>query len=1102
MKRKFFCQGRAGQTTSAPAQADSGGLRHTKLRLLSLLLCAALPLSLWAQNLNISGKVVNGNGDPVAGASVVVKGTTIGAITDVSGSYNITAPADATLVFSLLGLNTHEEAIAGRGRIDVVLSEDNKALEEVVVVGFGTQKKVNLTGAVASVSGDAFESRPVANIGQAIQGIVPNLNVSIGTGSPDAVPSFNIRGGTSMTYNETSKLYEVSNAEPLILIDGVETTGTLLNQLNPEDIASMSVVKDASAAAIYGTKAAFGVILITTKNGKLNQKGKVAYSFDISWDTPSAMPDVMNSYLVQKATMERTEWIAGNYEPGNWTSSTNKEVLDGMEKYLNDPRPENAYIKYGDGSRKWVASMNAFDELVRTWTPVQKHNLNISGGGSKVSYYISLGYMEQEGMYKVNTDQFNRYNAMFTTTAQVTDWFKTTARLSFNKTSYQAPFVPTAMLAGSDLSKEIWTFMANNENARLQMPVRLADDDPDFPGMPTANIISWIGNGAHRTTTTTSSMMTLSPEFTLVKDVLNLKADLTYYPQSSNLERYAPRFTYIDWGGAQVTQHAESNKGRLYKDNTDNYTINAYVDFNKTFAQKHNIAAVLGFNQEKTTYSYLNVDMEKLFSPDILNPAASEDIALQTPSTSAWTRTGRAVFGRVNYSFDGKYLLELNGRYDGSSRFTPDARFLFFPSFSAGWRISEEKFMDNTRSWLDNLKIRGSYGTLGNQPTSNYPYQAQMASAVAGYLINGQFVSTVGAPNLLSPTLSWEKATTIDFGLDATLLGTRLDFSFDWYERTTSNILTDGSVAYPSVLGATAPTQNSGKLQARGWELAVKWKDRLAGGAVRYDVGLVLSDARTKVLTYAANPEKFISKLYDGQYVGEIWGYESGGIVQQSDGEWYMDGTAKKWRLTNPDIHPFNGTETLYPGYAWRKDISGPDGVPDGKLDDGNQKIGDSGDRKILGNSTPRYLFGITTSWYYKGLDLNLFLQGVAKRDYWIGSNSFWGASNGAPGTQWMYEHAWRPDRTDAAYPIYGTTPATQSAYLFNAAYLRCKQLTLGYTVPQPLLTKLRIDKVRVYLAGYNLFEITEIPDSFDPDQLSVAYPAKRTVAFGVQIGF
>jgi TonB-linked SusC/RagA family outer membrane protein len=1056
--------------------------------------------SMMAQNV-ITGTVTDDKNEPLIGASVAVKNTTKGTMTDVDGKYNITVDnQNAVLVFSLVGYAKQEIQTGSNTVINVQLAEDSKLLDEVVVVGFGTQKKVNLTGAVASVSGDAFENRPVANIGQAIQGIVPNLNVTIGTGSPDAVPSFNIRGGTSMMYNETDKKYEVSNAEPLILIDGVETTGTLLNQLNPEDIASMSVVKDASAAAIYGTKAAFGVILITTKNGKFNQKGKISYSFDVSWDTPSAMPDVMNSYLIQKAKMERTEWISGNYEPGNWTSATEKEVLDQMEKFLKDPRPENAYIRRNGGSRTWTGSMNAFDELVRTWTPVQKHNLNISGGGEKVSYYISLGYMKQEGMYKVNTDQFDRYNAMFTTTAQVTDWFKATARLSFNKTSYKAPFVPTAMLAGSDLSKEIWTFMANNDNARLQMPVRLASDDPDYPGMPTANIISWIGNGAHRTTTTTSTMMTLSPEFTLIKNMLNLKADLTYYPQASNLERYAPQYTYIDFAGAQVSQHAESNKGMLYKDNTDNYTINAYVDFNKTFAQRHNVTAVLGFNQEETTYSYLDVSMEKLFSPDILNPAASEDIALQTPVTKGWTRTGRAVFGRVNYNFANKYLLELNGRYDGSSRFTPDERFLFFPSFSAGWRISEEQFMNNTKSWLDNLKVRGSYGTLGNQPVSNYPYQAQMTSKAAEYLIDGKYVSTVNAPNLISPTLTWEKASTVDFGLDATLLNNRLDFSFDWYQRTTSNILTDGSVAYPSVLGATAPTQNSGKLQARGWELSVKWNDKLAGGAVRYDVSLTLSDARTKVLKYAANPEKFISRLYDGQYVGDIWGYETGGILQESDGEWYMDGTVKKWRLTNLDIHPFNNTETLYPGYVWRKDINGPDGVPDGKLDDGNQKIGDSGDQKILGNSTPRYRFGLITNWYYKNFDLNIFLQGVAKRDYWISSTSYWGGSG--VGSNWMYEHAWRPDRLDAAYPMYGTVPAVQSAYIFNAAYLRCKQLVLGYTVPQRLLAKVRLDKVRVYLSGYNLFEISDIPDVFDPDQLSVAYPTKRTVAVGVQINF
>jgi TonB-linked SusC/RagA family outer membrane protein len=1048
-----------------------------------------------AQNV-ITGTVTDENNEPLVGVSVTVVNTSKGTVTDLDGKYSITvnSPNDA-LAFSFMGYAKQEHKVGARTEMNIQMVEDTQLLDEVVVVGFQTQKKVNLTGAVSAVGAEVFENRPVSNIGQALQGVVPNLNISIATGSPSATPTFNIRGGTSMTKN-TSGNYVVSNGEPLILIDGVETTGALLNQLNPEDIGGMSVIKDASAAAIYGTKAAFGVILITTKSGKFNQKGRVTYNFDLSYDTPSAIPDVMNSYQIQKAAMERKEWITGNYTPNNWTSATDKEVLDAMANYLNNPIPSNAYIKRGDGSRTWVSSMNPFDEMVRQQTPIQKHNLSFSGGGEKISYYISLGYMKQEGMYKINTDEYNRYNAMMTTTAQVTDRFKTTARLSFNQTSYQAPYMPISKLAGRDLTREIWTFMANNDNARIQMPIRLAPDDPDYPNMYTDNLLSWISYGAHSTTKATSTMLSISPEFSIVENMLTAKADLTYYPQSGAAEHYLPQHSYIDIAGSLISQHTDSNRGNVSKSNTDNYTINAYLDFSKTFAKTHTVSAIAGFNQERTTYYILEVDMQKLFSPGILNPDASEDIGLQRPSTDGWTRTGRAAFGRINYNFADKYLLEFNGRYDGSSRFTPNERFLFFPSFSAGWRISEEQFMETTRTVLDNLKLRVSYGTLGNQPPSNYPYQAQMTSSSAGTLINGQFVSTVGAPNLISPTLTWEKATTVNFGLDATLLGNRLEASFDRYRRTTIDILTDGAVAYPAVLGAAAPTENSGKLQSDGWELSVKWNDRIVGGQLRYDVGLVLSDARTKVVHYAANPEKIITQLYDGQYVGDIWGYETGGIVQESDGEWYSDGAAQKWRFKEGSgIIPFNGTETLYPGYLWRKDING-----DGKLDDGVSTVENPGDRRVLGNSTPRFLYGLTTNWYYKGLDLNLFLQGIGKRDVWIGSGSYWGGSGtGAP---WMYEHSWRPDRTDAAYPMYGSIPATQSGYMFNGAYLRLKQLTLGYTLPQFLKEKGKIEKLRIYVAGYNLFEITDIPDAFDPDQIAIAYPVKRTIAFGIQIGF
>jgi hypothetical protein len=412
--------------------------------------------------------------------------------------------------------------------------------------------------------------------------------------------------------------------------------------------------------------------------------------------------------------------------------------------------------------------------------------------------------------------------------------------------------------------------------------------------------------------------------------------------------------------------------------------------------------------------------------------------------------------------------------------------------------------MEATKRWLNHLKVRGSYGTLGNQPASNYPYQAQMTSGTAGYLIDGQYVSSVGAPNLVSPTLTWEKATNVDIGVDALFLNNRLDFSFDWYRRVTSDILTDGSVAYPSVLGATAPLENSGELESKGWEFSIKWSDRLLGSDLRYDVTALLSDTRTTVLHYAANPEKFIARLYDGASVGDIWGYETGGIVQESDGEWSADGT--KWTLTNPNIPRFNGTEVLYPGYLWRQNING-DTNDDGsqKLTEGVGTVDDPGDRKIIGNSLARYRYGLTANLYYKGFDLNIFFQGVGKRDVWISDANYWG---GNAGSLLAYERAWRPStdanpRTDAAFPMYGAgTPAVQSGYIVNGAYLRLKQLVLGYTLPQSLTKKAHIEKLRVNVSAYNLFEITDVPDIYDPEQISSAYPAKRTLALGVQIGF
>ena len=1041
----------------------------------AILFFLLISLTLFSQAQGISGLVKDKNNEPLIGANVVIQGTTTGTVTNVDGKFSLDQVSpDAFLEFSLIGYTKQVVEVNGRTSITVTLEEDVQSIDEVVVVGFGTQKKVNVTGAVSSVTAETFENKPVANIGQALQGVVPNLNVNISSGSPNATPSFNIRGGTSMYYNTDTKKYQVSSGSPLILVDGIEMTASLINQMNPNDIESMSVIKDASAAAIYGTKATFGVILITTKTGKFNQEGKISYSYDISWDTPSAMPDILDSYTIQKAEMDKTVWTGGSI------GDATMKKLEAMQKYLDNPIPENAYYMDGN-SIVWVGNMNPYKTAVRNWTPTQKHNLSFTDGTDRISYYLSLGYQNQEGMYSINTDEYKRYNASARVNAKIKPWFNVEAKFNYNKTSYTAPY----LVGGKG---NLWAAMRNETGKNINMPIKTGPNDP-VPNAYTDNVLAWLTYGAKTSSISTSTSLAISPEIIVIPKILKLKADLSYLPQTTVYNRHSPQHEYItiSWTNPVSEQsEAQDNRARLTRSSVDSYLLNTYADFNKTFADVHNLSVIAGFSQESVTYGALTGDMKGLFSPDIQNPDAAEDITLHTLETGAQKRTGRAVFGRLSYNYKERYLVEMNGRYDGSSRFTPNERYFFFPSFSLGWRITEEAFMAGTKNWLSNLKVRASWGKLGSQPGSYYPYQATMNSASAGMLIDGVWVSTVNAPGLVAPTLTWEKAATTNFGLDAGFVDNKLNMNLDIFERKTTDILTNGNVAYPSVLGASAPLENSGAIKAYGWELALKWNEQLKNG-LRYGVELSVYDSRTKVDHYAANPTKNISYLYDGAYTGAIWGYTTGGILQEEDLVKKESGTGY---IFNGPYHSGN----LYPGYIWYRDING-----DGKISGGNSTVEDSGDRRIIGNSTPRYKYSAMGNVGYKGLDFSIFFQGVAKRDIWTGSSAYWG---GGAGSQWMYDRSWTPERTDAKFPMYTSGVSTQTGYLLNGAYLRLKQVMLGYTLPQELTKKLGVDRLRFHVAGYNLFEITDIPGVFDPDQISDAYPAKRTVSFGVQVGF
>lgn len=1035
---------------------------------------------LMAQDISVSGNVKDEKGEALIGVSIQVKGTTIGNITDIDGNFMISSvPANSELVFSYMGYETQIIAIKGKKVINVTLKEDSQALDEVVVVGFGTQKKVNLTGAVASVGSDVLENKPVANVGQALQGVVPNLNVSATNASPNASPSFNVRGGTSIGLKkDKTDEWEVKSGSPLIIVDGIQVDTDYLNMMNPSDIENISVLKDASASAIYGARATYGVMLITTKTGKNDSKATVTYNLNLQWNTPSRTPDILDSYTHQLASNKQTEMTGGTVTP--WMET----LLAAKKKYMEDPRPENAWI-YNEGSTTnmtWVANNNLYENCVKTWTPLQRHNISISGGSAKTRYYISLGYQRQEGMYDVNTDVQKRYNINVNLTTKITDWFDVASKISFNTSNYNEPW----LVSGKGTS--VWASMKNEPGRNLNMPLKTGPNDP-IPNAWTDNIFGWLAYGATRQTQNTNTVYSVTPTVTILPE-LNIKAELSYRPTEYFQKRVVPTRNYVvDNWTATIDAHTNPSTVREETTHSDYYTINAYANYNKAFGQ-HNVSGVVGFNQEWYYYRKLYGEAENILTNDLPTLGMTTGSQYTGDNEEHWAIRG--AFVRANYDYAGRYLFEFSGRYDGTSRFGKNSRFKFFPSFSAGWRLSEEKFMENTRSWLDNLKVRGSWGSLGNQDVANYAYIASYGAAdYISWVMNNEQIKGMNPTAIIASDLTWETASTLDFGVDVTVLKGRLDATFDWYSRRTTDILMSGT-KLPAILGASVPKRNSGELKTNGWELSLKWKDQLSNG-IRYDVGLVLSDYQTEVVKFTGNPNGLLSTLYDGMKMGDIWGYETVGILQESD---FTTNENGKYVLIGPDQSKVHST--LYPGDVRYADLN-----DDNEISPGDNTLENPGDRKVIGNSTPRFQYGITGNISWKNFDLNIFFQGIGKKDVWINDNVFWGGS-GTAGNWEMYKNSWTPERTDAKYPMYAgrISGTVQSGYLFNAAYLRLKTLALGYTLPKAWVNKAKLSNVRLSISGYNLFEITQIPDLYDPDQISSSYPMMRSVAFGLQVGF
>ena len=1026
------------------------------------------------QNGVCNGVVTDTTGETVIGASVVVKGTTNGTISGLDGDFSLSGVTKGSiLVVSFVGYQNTEVKWNGQP-LTIVLKEDTKVLDEVVVVGYGTQKKANLSGAVAAVDGKVLQDRPITNIGQGLQGVVPNLNITMNNGgAPGATSSFNIRGNTSL-----------NGGSPLVLVDNVQMDANLVN---PDDIESISVLKDAASASIYGARAAYGVILITTKKGKKSDKPTVSLSATGYWQSPALTFHNVNSmqYLTMMDEAYQNDGGSGHY--------FKSQVYQYAEDYFNGKYDspvffDTAYDTYKYG---YCGNTDWWDELYKT-SFSQIYTANISGGNDRTTYYASVSMNDQGGILKAGDDKYNKYNANVNISSNITKWLNVSAKIAHTYTDELHPTGGTTAMnstAYSGLSS--YSGMMKGDLSPL-MPVKHPDGHYAGQGSYT-NPVAIMEQGGNAQYKQNDLWMTGAVKITPIKGLV-INADYTwnFYGKSSN-QHVQNFYDYTAVPGTE-NYYPWTNPSSVTVTNNDDYynAFNAFAEYTFSLKEKHNFKVMVGYNQENKHKKYHYAGRKNLI--DSSNPSlnlAYGDMAMNGSETH-WSVNG--FFARINYDYKGKYLLELNGRYDGSSKFPHGDRYAFFPSASVAWRVSEEKFWEPIRGWFDNFKLRASYGSLGNQALDesrygNFPYLATYGiNTKYGALLNGTRHVAVSVPGLVSASFTWETVNQIDFGFDASFFGGRLNTSFDWYRRNTKDMLTAGQ-ALPAVLGTSVPQENAADMKTVGWEVSLEWNDRLSNG-FGYHIKGVLSDYQASITKFS-NPTKLLGTHYVGEKLNEIWGYVSNGLFQSDEDAKAAD-------------------QSYLSGGSWGAgDVKYEDLNNDGKIDIGKNTLDDSGDRKIIGNSTPRYSYGITAGFDYKGFDFEMFWQGIGKRDYWLGGSQFWGFTD-----EWCTPLTssldyWTEDNRDAYFPrlhhygVNGGNHQVSTRYLQNAAYLRLKNVVLGYTIPRSITEKVKISRLRVFVQGENLLTFTPLIDSYDPETLNnMTYPINKKISVGLNLTF
>ncbi|CDD43798.1 putative outer membrane protein probably involved in nutrient binding [Bacteroides fragilis CAG:47] len=1007
------------------------------------------------QNLKVSGVVTDEAGEPLIGVSVLVKGTTLGNITDLNGRFSLDVPEGSILEISYIGYKT-QSIKAQREPMNIVLKEDAQKLDEVVVVGFGTQKKVNLTGSVSAVTGDDISKRPVANAAILLQGQIPGLRVNQGLGQPGGEgTSFRIRGqGT----------FSSAGSDPLILINGVP--GSMTN-LDPSVIESVSVLKDAASAAIYGARAANGVILVTTKQGAVGDKVHISYHGNVGLHTPTKLYDrVTNS--VEYMELANLAWK---------NSGTGKQYTqDQINLYRNnvgDPQYPNF---------DWQ------DYMFRT-AVVQTHNLSMAGSTEKTTYNVALNFVDQPGTMR--GFKYRKYNATIDLTARITNFIKvgTYANLMYGETEQprqgqndaflstlsQAPtYMPWLPDDGTGIRR--WTSSAYSfESHNKNMPAIIGDNAMKRDNNFDINAQLWLE--------------------------INLAKGLTWYTkgaarlQSNKSKdwRGSTTYTYDYHTGERSSELDKGGLGLSVGDGRRFYTnLYSYLKYDLSLVDNaHNFSLMVGYNQESEKYETLNAYRKDFaFDLPVLNAGGTVD----------WSNSGgeeewaiQSLFGRFNYDFKERYLFEANMRYDGTSRISDENRWGVFPSFSVAWRATEEEFIKNLNlNWLNNFKLRGSWGQLGNQNIGLYPYQA-MISGVDDYpftktsdgVIIGYQQTAYANRNI-----KWETTTITDIGFDLQVFD-GLSVTFDWYKKTTDDILRSSQVS--SLLGLSAPTVNNGSVENKGIEVALNYANMVKGGTFRgfrYNAGGYFDRSRNKLTEFGAEEIGSYSIKREGLPYDEYYMLECIGVfADQAE--------------INASPKQFN--DNTQPGDLKYKDISGPDGKPDGVID--------NYDRRTFSGRFPGFEYGINASATWKGFDLSLIGQGVADKKYYT---TDWGVQpfmQGSSPNKDYIKHMWTEENPyGAKHPkLYwqdmggGKNTRPNSYYLKDASFFRLKNLTLGYTLPRVWTEKANISKVRIYFSGDNLLTLTPYK-GLDPerngDGRDAIYPQNRIYSFGLNVEF